>query len=1227
MVSSTHLQAQTPYNIYFGDIHAQTWYSDGNQDQNTITYTKPVARSITYARDVAGNMDFLGISDHNHNESLNMTIPYWRSGFVEADSVNQDGVFAGFYGQEWGTISTGGHALIYGTDKLFGWNPGLYDVYVPKGDYTRLFDSLKKYNGFCYLAHPDPADYDGIFSNAYNATWDSVVMGVSVKNGPAMSTNTTETNPSSSDYVTQYHDLLRKGYHIAPSANQDNHYTNFGMTNQQRTAVLATSLTRANVLDALRNRRTYATEDHNFQLRFEVGTHQMGEIFSQSGSISFRIKVVDADAPAYSTIELRYGVPGSGTAPTVLTSVSNRDSLIFSQSQAVGTTYYYYAYVRESNGRQAWSAPMWITIPTGPMPGAFALSAPSNSSGNQPISGTLTWQSSQDATQYDVYLDTNNPPTTIVSANQAGTSYNYSGLLNNAVYRWKIVAKNTNGTTVASGAPWSFTTIVASPSSFNLTSPTNGATSQTVSGAIFWQSSTNATQYDVYLDTNSSPVTLVSADQSGTTFNYSNLLDSKNYYWKIVAKNVAGNVVGTGAPWMFTTKGPSPSAFTLSLPSNNALALPLSSSLIWNSSTFATTYDVYLDGSNPPTTLVASNLNDTVYNYTFLNPGTLYYWKVVAKNNDDTTIASNAPHNFTTVDVPLSPSNFASNNIATTSIDLSWNDNADNEDGYRIYRAISNSGPFSQVGNDLPANTVSFTDTGLNINQRYYYKAIPFNDVGEGNFVAINLSTLALTPGAPMISSPGYFSVTVVIDPSVNPASTQFAIRIVSDTLVQFVQGDGSVGVLPAWRTYTEWGGINGITARGLHPCATYEFIAIARNLDSIQTSYSSQANQTLPCYSISQSTASGWNLMSLPVTVSDERKTIVFPTSASDAFFYQGSYVSRDTLKYGEGFWLKYDDIQTINLSGEPRLDDSLLLKPGWNIIGSVANPVSVNDLVTQPTGIVVSNYFGFDGAYVIADSIRPLKGYWVKANASGSLMLTSALNSPIARFSESGESASPRMSSIRFEDRLGRSQTLFVSNEPLYNHSLQKYILPPIPPAGSFDVRFKSQRLAEIAKSGDDIKIQSFPVEVQGVVYPLHISWDIAEEVNTEFRLHNGSEDVTILTHGDYKLIYPSSEISIEVLSGKSSSLPKEFTLHQNYPNPFNPQTTIRYDLAYQTHVNLRVYDVLGRDVISLVNEIQGPGYKSIAWHAENIPSGLYYYRLDAGSFVQIKKMLVVR
>jgi hypothetical protein len=87
------------------------------------------------------------------------------------------------------------------------------------------------------------------------------------------------------------------------------------------------------------------------------------------------------------------------------------------------------------------------------------------------------------------------------------------------------------------------------------------------------------------------------------------------------------------------------------------------------------------------------------------------------------------------------------------------------------------------------------------------------------------------------------------------------------------------------------------------------------------------------------------------------------------------------------------------------------------------------------------------------------------------------------------------------------------------------------------------------------------------------------------------------------------------------------KEFYLEQNYPNPFNPTTTISYDLPQRSHVLLRVYDIQGREVTTLVNRVEQPGLKSVNLNAEGWSSGIYYYRLQAEDFVQTKKLVLLR
>jgi len=89
----------------------------------------------------------------------------------------------------------------------------------------------------------------------------------------------------------------------------------------------------------------------------------------------------------------------------------------------------------------------------------------------------------------------------------------------------------------------------------------------------------------------------------------------------------------------------------------------------------------------------------------------------------------------------------------------------------------------------------------------------------------------------------------------------------------------------------------------------------------------------------------------------------------------------------------------------------------------------------------------------------------------------------------------------------------------------------------------------------------------------------------------------------------------------------IPAEFRLEQNYPNPFNPSTTIAYDLPRNSMVRLSVYNVLGQELSVLVDEFQQSGYKSVDFNASSLPTGMYLYRLTAGDFVAVKKLVVLK
>jgi len=92
-------------------------------------------------------------------------------------------------------------------------------------------------------------------------------------------------------------------------------------------------------------------------------------------------------------------------------------------------------------------------------------------------------------------------------------------------------------------------------------------------------------------------------------------------------------------------------------------------------------------------------------------------------------------------------------------------------------------------------------------------------------------------------------------------------------------------------------------------------------------------------------------------------------------------------------------------------------------------------------------------------------------------------------------------------------------------------------------------------------------------------------------------------------------------------TDEIPKEFALEQNYPNPFNPTTAIKFQVPMSKFVTLKVYDVLGREVRTLVNENLQVGSYETMFDATGLASGMYLYRLQAGSFVEMKKLILLR
>jgi hypothetical protein len=370
-----------------------------------------------------------------------------------------------------------------------------------------------------------------------------------------------------------------------------------------------------------------------------------------------------------------------------------------------------------------------------------------------------------------------------------------------------------------------------------------------------------------------------------------------------------------------------------------------------------------------------------------------------------------------------------------------------------------------------------------------------------------------------------------------------------------------------------------------------------------------------------------GWNMVSVPYIMTDYRKSILFANATSSAFLYENGYKERDTLANMIGYWLKYPTSEIISFSGVGVLSDSVSLSDGWNMIGSISVPINVATIHTNGSATIASSFFGYVTGYKAVDTIVPGKGYWIKVTGSGKLYLDGS--GTLAKSIVSPSDVVREMSSLTIKDANSNQQTLYFGNVSNEKATASLFELPPVGPEGMFDVRFASQHYAEIIPNTFSENL-SHTISINGAKYPLTITWHVADNTELLYDLKFGSQRKSISGDGEVSLANSSEVVQLEV--GNAGLIPKEFSLGNNYPNPFNPSTKFQIGVPQTAHVEITLFDVLGREVTTLFNGEQTAGYHTIEWNglANNqvpVSSGIYFVKMVSGKFNSVHKIMLMK
>ncbi|MBK9334724.1 MAG: hypothetical protein IPM96_20580 [Ignavibacteria bacterium] len=214
-------------------------------------------------------------------------------------------------------------------------------------------------------------------------------------------------------------------------------------------------------------------------------------------------------------------------------------------------------------------------------------------------------------------------------------------------------------------------------------------------------------------------------------------------------------------------------------------------------------------------------------------------------------------------------------------------------------------------------------------------------------------------------------------------------------------------------------------------------------------------------------SVLSGWNIISVPLNVPDMSVAGIFPGAASPAYSYNNGYINSTTLTNGKGYWLKFNSAGNYTVTGLPVNPENINVSNLWNLIGPFDKDIPVSNIISVPSGLISSYFFGFNDGYIISDTLKAGRGYWIRSNGSGYLKKGSADN--IALKENTGYE---NMISFSFYDASGKSAQLYLSNG---TGNIQNADLPPVPPAGIFDVRYSSDKFIESSGQNQIVKLNS--------------------------------------------------------------------------------------------------------------------------------------------------------
>ncbi|UCE17421.1 MAG: T9SS type A sorting domain-containing protein [Gemmatimonadota bacterium] len=382
---------------------------------------------------------------------------------------------------------------------------------------------------------------------------------------------------------------------------------------------------------------------------------------------------------------------------------------------------------------------------------------------------------------------------------------------------------------------------------------------------------------------------------------------------------------------------------------------------------------------------------------------------------------------------------------------------------------------------------------------------------------------------------------------------------------------------------------------------------------------------------------SAGWNMVSVPVVPDDATLTTLFPDAVA-SWKYNGGYQTAEEAAEGEGYWLLYGAADLEEITGLPIRTFQKDLTAGWNLVGSCFEDVAISTIVDVSTGMFPTwispmNIWAWGGSgYLPTGTIKAGGSVWMLAEESGTIEVA-VVDASVARVPVvTEEMIEPTWMSRITVQSDSEVKTLEFGAEELATSAYDRRIdrpAPPDVPSTDFVAHFTSDFgiVSNFWRDVRGLEDNSWRLNVDAES-ALTITWDVlAVPQDMAARLRIDGVEVDMRSQNSISLAKGPHDLDIVV-----RTVPKTFELAQNYPNPFNPETNITYGLPEDGTVVMKVYNVLGQEIRTLVNEQQSAGYYTVIWDGTNdngemVSTGVYIYSIMAGRYVDTKRMVLVK